>query len=111
MVVKSLDYSRRLKPTSPRQNVRRPARQPDNVILVGAGTDGGGLANGKAWRVSLDDAELMLAVELSQILTCVLVKIKCNLSRKSFDNYQFNIIIKHKNKNLLIFNTNFTISK
>ncbi|OHB47906.1 MAG: hypothetical protein A2106_04045 [Planctomycetes bacterium GWF2_40_8] len=58
---------------------------------------------------SLDDAKLMLAVELGQILTCVLVKIKCNLSRKSFSDYQFNIIIKHKN--LLIFNTNFTISK
>lgn len=87
MVVKPLDYSRRLKPTSPRQNVRRPH------VPVWTG----GLTNGKAGRVSLDDAELMLAAELSQILTCVLVKIKCNLLRKSFDNYQFNIIIKHKN--------------
>jgi hypothetical protein len=75
-----------------------------HVFLAGTGAD---VWQGRAG--SLDDAELMLAAELSQILTCVLVKIKCNLSRKSFDNYQFNIIIKHKN--LLIFNTNFTISK
>ena len=42
------------------------------------------------------------------ILACDLVKIKCNLSRKSIKVYKFNIIIKRKN--LLIFNTNFTIS-
>jgi hypothetical protein len=83
MVVKSLDYSRRLKPTPvpARMHVARTCRYRR------------GLVNGKAGE-ALMDAKLMLAVELSQILTCVLVKIKCNLSRRSFNDYQFNIIIE-----------------